>query len=67
MCLCQRIICQTTSLWVGERFPLKGMDVLTVSHPGKGHYWVRGKGLEQAALRLNLKKHFLLFLPQDLI
>lgn len=36
MRLCQTIVRQTTPLWVGVGFPLKGMDVPTVNHPREG-------------------------------
>lgn len=36
MRLCQTFICQTAPLWVGVGFPLKGMDVPTVSHLREG-------------------------------
>lgn len=49
---------QTTLLRVGIGFPPKGMDVLTVSHPGEG--WILGQEMRiwEAVLRMKSGKTF---------
>lgn len=62
MRLRQTTICQTTPLWVGVAFPLKGMDIPTVNNPGKGLVLGPEMRIWQVVLRMKAEKLFLLSL-----